>query len=210
MNPIEREFVHDTYQKIAKRFDITRGYLWKSLKLFLDNIEPNTMLLEVGSGNGRNLLRRKDCFNIGIDLCLNFAKISNKKGIESIVGNNISLPFRDNFIDNILSIAVIHHFTTENRRLRAVNELVRVLKPGGKMLIQVWALEQPVKSRRKFKKQDTFVEFKSPDKKLNETRFYHVFKKNELDSLVNKIPDIQIIKSFWEFGNWVIILQIYK
>ena len=74
MDSIEKKFVHDTYQKIAyKRFDITRKYLWKSVKEFLDDLEPNTFLLEVGSGNGRNLLRRDDCISIGIDLCLNFA-----------------------------------------------------------------------------------------------------------------------------------------
>ena len=75
MNSIEKEFVHNTYQKIASRFDITRGYLWQSVKDFLDGIEPNSILLEVGSGNGRNLLRRKDCQNIAIDLCFNFANL---------------------------------------------------------------------------------------------------------------------------------------
>ena len=132
MNSIEREFVHNTYQKIANRFDITRGYLWKSVKDFLDSIESNSILLEVGSGNGRNLSRRTDCFSIAFDLCSNFAMITNNKGIESSIGNNLSLPFRDNTMDNLLSIAVIHHFTTEKRRLRAIKEFLSSLMQASK------------------------------------------------------------------------------
>lgn len=36
----------------------------------------------------------------------------------------------------------------QERRLAAVNELVRLLKPGGRALIYVWALEQEFKNQR--------------------------------------------------------------
>lgn len=49
---------------------------------------------------------------------------------------------------------VIHHFSTKQRRIRAIKEMARILHPGGQMMLYVWAMEQ--KSRR-FEKQDVFV-----------------------------------------------------
>ena len=43
-----------------------------------------------------------------------------------------------------MSIAVIHHFSSPERRLNAIKELFRIAKTGGKILIFVWALEQTV------------------------------------------------------------------
>ena len=52
---------------------------------------------------------------------------------------------RSDFFDAVISIGVIHHFSTEKRRIRAVEELARILKPGGKIMIYVWALEQKLR-----------------------------------------------------------------
>ena len=208
MDSIEQNYVHDTYQKISKHFDNSRAYLWEGVKTFLDSLEPNSTIVEIGSGNGKNLLRRTDCFNMAVDLCSNFTTITNNKGIESITANNLSIPLRDNISDAVLSIAVIHHLSSEKRRLECLNELIRILKPGGQLLIQVWALEQPEKSRRKFTQQDNYVEFNSPDKSIKELRFYHVFIKNELEILASKsCHDIKVIESRWEIGNWVMIIE---
>ena len=207
MNLIEQEYVHDTYQKIAQHFSNTRAYLWKSVKEFLNKVESYSIILEVGCGNGKNLNYRKDCINLGCDLCENFCYITNNKGAESLLANNLCLPYRDNSIDYILSIAVIHHLSTEKRRLLAVKELIRILKPGGKILIQVWAMKQPENSRRKFTKQDNLVEFQTSDKKIKEYRFYHVFQEKELDSLFKQFPNIIILNSYWEIGNWILEIQ---
>lgn len=62
------------------------------------------------------------------------------------IGDNLDLPFRDGSFDAVLSISVIHHFATVERRIRAIRELARILKVGGRIIITVWAFEQ--KSRR--------------------------------------------------------------
>ena len=49
---------------------------------------------------------------------------------------------RSNLFDAVISIGVIHHFSTVKRRVRAIQELCRILTPGGKLMIYVWALEQ--------------------------------------------------------------------
>lgn len=56
--------------------------------------------------------------------------------------DNQTLPFRDSCFDAVISVGVIHHFASAKRRTRALEELYRILRPGGKMLVYVWAFEQ--------------------------------------------------------------------
>ena len=207
MNSIERRYVHDTYQKIYKHFDNSRAYLWKSVKEFLDEVPSNSLIVEIGSGNGKNLMRRVDCINFAFDLCSNFTEITNGRGIDSVIANNLAIPLMSDSVDALLSIAVLHHLTDEMRRLNCIRELIRILKPGGELLIQVWAFEQDERSKKKFTKRDNFIEYNSSDKKVCELRYYHVFKEGELDNMIKSVPDVEIIKSYWEMGNWVILAR---
>lgn len=50
--------------------------------------------------------------------------------------------FRSNAFDACISVAVIHHLSTEERRANAIKELLRIVKPNGLVLIYVWAQEQ--------------------------------------------------------------------
>ncbi|ETW42463.1 hypothetical protein PFNF135_03125 [Plasmodium falciparum NF135/5.C10] len=61
--------------------------------------------------------------------------------------------------DLCISIAVIHHLGTHEKRKQAVKEMVRCTKIGGRILIYVWAYEQQenVVGNRKFDSQDIFV-----------------------------------------------------
>ena len=207
MNSIEREYVHDAYQEIYRHFDNSRAYLWKSVREFLDDLEPCSLIVEIGSGNGKNMLRRPDCINYAFDLCSKFTDITSGKGIDSVIANNLHIPLRDDVADSVLSIAVIHHLSDETRRTACVRELIRILKPGGKLLIQVWALEQSERSKQKFTKSDNLVNYSSSDKKTQRLRYYHVFKRGELDTILLKFSNIRILESYWEMGNWIILAQ---
>ena len=50
--------------------------------------------------------------------------------------------FSSNSFDACISIAVIHHLSTIERRANAIRELLRIVKPGGLVLVYVWAMEQ--------------------------------------------------------------------
>ena len=50
--------------------------------------------------------------------------------------------FSSNAFDACISIAVIHHLSTKERRENAIRELLRIVKPNGLVLIYVWAQEQ--------------------------------------------------------------------
>ncbi|XP_009984182.1 PREDICTED: putative methyltransferase KIAA1456 homolog, partial [Tauraco erythrolophus] len=53
----------------------------------------------------------------------------------------------------ICSVLVIHHFSTEERRMLAIKEMARISRVGGQIMIHVWAMEQ----KRRCEKQDVFV-----------------------------------------------------
>jgi len=59
-----------------------------------------------------------------------------------LICDNLALPFREESFDAVLSIAVVHHFATTERRVHALKELARILRIGGRLVISVWAMEQ--------------------------------------------------------------------
>merc|ERR1719154_102453 len=54
----------------------------------------------------------------------------------------LALGLKDSIADGIICIAVLHHLTTDQRRIIALKEMMRVLKDGGKVLVYVWAKDQ--------------------------------------------------------------------
>ena len=53
------------------------------------------------------------------------------------LADTLSVPIRSGSVDAVLSIAVLHHISTEARRVAALKELMRVLRTGGEMLVSV-------------------------------------------------------------------------
>ena len=82
------------------------------------------------------------------------------------VADCIHLPIRSGSCDAAICIAVMHHFSTEGRRLRCLSELARVVKVGGLINVQAWALEQEEDSKRKFHGADVLVPFNAQPKYL--------------------------------------------
>ncbi|XP_056407660.1 probable tRNA methyltransferase 9B isoform X3 [Hyla sarda] len=92
---------------------------------------------------------------------------------------------------------VIHHFSTKQRRIRAIKEMARILHPGGQIMLYVWAMEQ--KSRR-FEKQDVFVPWnkellprRTPEINQYENKANPNIKSNEIDQkLVQESESINL------------------
>lgn len=100
-------------------------------------------LLEVGCGLGTDLLQfaRGGAHVCGLDLTLNGASLTKKRlemyGFRGYVsvGDSESLPYADNAFDFVYSWGVIHH-TPDTET--AAREIVRVCKPGGRVLVMVY------------------------------------------------------------------------
>jgi len=103
----------------------------------------------------------------------------------------MSVPFRTSSCDAAICIAVLHHISTRERRLRCIEELVRIVKPGGLVNVQAWAMEQEEGSRRKFAANDMFVPFNAQPKflQVNQTKDGESTNENESSntSAVDKV-----------------------
>lgn len=111
-------------------------------------------VLPLGCGNGKYFNVNDSILNIGGDRCVRMCELAREKENEVLVLDNLSLPFREESLDAVLSIAVVHHLATTERRVCALRELARVLRIGGRLIISVWAMEQ---ANRKFESQDVLV-----------------------------------------------------
>lgn len=213
---LEQRYVHTVYDQIAEDFSDTRYSVWPSVKAFLDDVCLQDSVLEIGCGNGKNLFYLKDARDsladtrglMGCDMCDKFVKMVNDKGVKCVKANAIELPFDNAQFDFTLSVAVIHHFTTKERRLAAIKEQIRVTKPGGKGFIEVWAFEQPDTMKRKFDTQDSLVPWKRRGR-VDANRYYYLFKECELENYIIDTfsSDVDLLESKYDNGNWVVIFQ---
>jgi ubiquinone/menaquinone biosynthesis C-methylase UbiE len=193
--------VENTYNSIATNFDKTRYKVWRKVVEFLDIQLPNIKVLEVGCGNGKNMLYRNDLRIYGIDISEEQVSICKAKNLNVQKSDMTSLPFNDAEFDAIICIATYHHLQTENERKQALNEMYRVLKSGGKALISVWAMEQDSNTKRKFTQSDEMVSWKYNNSIYY--RYYHIYKKDELEEEIRSLcPEFKIESVFYDLGNW--------
>ncbi|OXB62866.1 hypothetical protein ASZ78_015410 [Callipepla squamata] len=145
---LEQEYVHKVYEEIATHFSSTRHSPWPRVAEFLRSLPEGSIVADVGCGNGKYLGISRDLYMIGCDRSKNLVDICAEKNSQAFICDALSVPIRSGSCDACISIAVIHHFSTAERRLAAIRELVRLLKPGGKALIYVWAMEQEYKNQK--------------------------------------------------------------
>lgn len=201
--------IQHVYNSIAYDFNRTRYKVWPAVKNFIDQLESNSINVDIGCGNGKNMIyRTEDITFKGIDLCNEFVRICRNKGLDVTEGNILSIPFNNDIFDNTICIAVIHHLNIKSERILAIQELLRITKKRGKIMIYVWAFEQPIESKRKFNTQDEMVQYKTIDGNIA-YRYYHLYKKGELEEELNSITlyKFRIIKSDYERGNWYVIIE---
>ncbi|GLA01873.1 tRNA methyltransferase, has a role in tRNA modification [Aspergillus niger] len=215
----EEKNVHEVYQQIASHFSSTRYKPWPIVEQFLRGLEPGSVGLDVGCGNGKYLAVNREVFIVASDRSANLAQIAQKHQPHStIIADILHLPHPDSFFDFAISIAVIHHLSTPDRRVQAIREILRTLKPatkkspGGRALIYAWALEQK-NSRRGWDKgdpQDIMVPWvmkgtSSADAPSDEPkvfhRYYHVYEESELEQDINKAGG-HVLESGYEKDNW--------
>jgi len=142
------------YNKIYRYYDVGMFFidLWMKLygiinRSFPDPIEitknfgikEGDMVLETSIGTGRNMkYLPKNIQYYGIDINKAMLKkcmenmIKKKRKIELYLGNAEFLPFKDETFDCVFHIGGINFF---NDRRRAIEEMIRVAKPGAKITI---------------------------------------------------------------------------
>jgi len=138
-------------------------------------------------------------------------KIASKHATHgAVVADSLSLPHRPSTFDFAISIAVVHHLSTRQRRVEAIEEVLNTLLPNGKLLIFVWALEQK-SSRRGWgegDEQDVMVPWimrgqGKDDNRLSKTfhRYYHLYRKHELEEDIKAAGGVPLDAGY-ERDNW--------
>ncbi len=193
----------EVWNKIAKDWFVKRSKPFKQITKELQNLsnKKSGKILDIGCGNCRNLLmfakKKFDCY--GVDFSKEMIKYAkefcNKNNIKVNlkVANAERLPFKDNFFDYILFIAVLHHV---NNKKKALQELKRVLKDNGLALITVW---NRLQLRFIFKPKELYVSW---GKHL---RYYYLFNYFEFKKLLKSL-NFKIIKSKGMFNKNLIFL----
>ncbi len=156
-------------------------------------------LLNLGCAHGPDFLPFIDSFELyGIDFSLEMLKLARRYSLkfnfyaELSLADVRQLPYTDNVFDWAISVATYHHIEGEHERLTALNELRRVLKPGGEAFITVWNRWQP---GFWLKPKEVYIPWHKKDKTLY--RYYYLFSYTELEKLARK-AGFQVIKSFPE------------
>lgn len=202
---IDNKHVREVYEKIAKHFSNTRVYTWAWIRGFIERQPSNSLIYDIGCGNGRNMNPDSDKKFIGIDNCREFLKICRERGLEVVEASMTSIPLLSGTADAIICIAAFHHLSKMDDRILALLEMKRLVKPGGRILISVWAKEQPTKTRRTFDRYgDNMVRWDKFGEKYD--RYYYIFEKKEIERLF-RTAGLTIMRYSLECGNMVYELE---
>jgi ubiquinone/menaquinone biosynthesis C-methylase UbiE len=156
-------------------------------------------LLNLGCAHGPDFLPFKESFDLyGVDFSVVMLRFARRYAQKFHFAVNLSLvdvgylPYSDETFDWAISVATYHHLKCKQSRQAAVNELWRILKPGGEAFVTVWNRWQP---RFWFSRRQVAVPWRTQDKTMY--RDYYLFSYGELESLMKQAA-FQVVKSFPE------------
>lgn len=214
------------YNKIAHDYHIKRKKPWKALENFLSYLAEKKYTftgycIDLGCANGRNFKSFKNSNNklIGIDKSLEFLNIARDElnnstqyskidstNIQIILGGLKHIPIRTSSIQNIFSIATIHHIKGKTERKKVLTHISDLLSKDGYFLLTVWRRWQKKFKKyfisdlikrifnlkyRKHQKElklyefgDKYVPWTISKEKKTYNRFYHFFSKREVKKLL--------------------------
>lgn len=177
-----------TYDRIAAHFSKTREYAWPEVESFLEG-RSGGLALDVGCGNGRHTeaLAARAELAVGVDLSRGLLDEAVARARERgfadasafVHGDAAVLPVRDGAVDLAVYVATLHHLSPRGARVESLNELARVLAPGGVALVSAWSTAHDRFDRDEGF--DTTVDWTLPG---GETvpRYYHIYSPSEFES----------------------------
>ncbi len=209
----EETHVHQVYEEIASHFSSTRYKPWPIVERFLKHLTPGSIGLDIGCGNGKYLAVNPHVFIVASDRSVNLVKIASQhQPHSSLVADNLNLPHPLGNFDFAISIAVVHHLSTPQRRIQAVASILELLRPSteaetkGRALIYVWALEQK-HSRRGWDEgddQDVMVPWvmkQGSEEGKTFHRYYHLYRHGELEHDITEAGGV-VLEAGYEKDNW--------
>ncbi|SDZ76844.1 Methyltransferase domain-containing protein [Haloplanus vescus] len=175
-----------TYDRIADHFAATREYPWPEIEEFVDDAPTADVALDVGCGNGRHaeVLAQNADRVVALDVSRGLLQTARRRQAASgfdahlVQGNAAALPLRDGAVSIAVYVATLHHLRPRATRVDSLDELARVLAPGGRALIGVWSTAHDrFDADEGF---DTTIDWTLPGGEAV-PRYYHVYDPDEFD-----------------------------
>lgn len=162
--------------------------------------KQNSSLLDVGCGSGiliKYLLETNRGMKLfGLDITSKMVEVAKRKfandpNVEITLGSAIKMPYKNNTFDYVTCASSFHHHPDP---LKSAKEMVRVLKPGGKLLILDMCIEGLLRR----------ILFKIENVYHNEGKVFRLTNKEMFD-LFQKVGLRQIEQSTFLYFNLVTI-----
>ncbi|MBM4430944.1 MAG: methyltransferase domain-containing protein [Chloroflexi bacterium] len=124
----------DLFDRVSQRYDRLFPYGGPQRLLPLLQMEPGLRLLDIGGGTGRVAETLRGQAQVLIcDPSAGMLRQAQEKGLRACAGLAERLPFADGAFDRVLVVDAFHHFADHDR---AAAELLRVLHPGGRLVME--------------------------------------------------------------------------
>ncbi len=127
-----------TYDFLNSFLSFSQDRRWRRLAISLLEPKPGMMILDMGMGTGKialEIARRNQATTvIGIDPCcqmLQRARNGTSEDVHFIMAQAEDIPFPDAVFDGVITGFTLRNVTNLER---ALSELTRVVKPGGKVV----------------------------------------------------------------------------
>ena len=164
-----------TYNELAEDYDKETADFWERFPpTIFDNFIKLTKgkVLDIGSGPGRDGLTLK---NSGFDVtCLDaseaMVKLSTERGLYSVLGDFMSLPFEDKSFDGVWAYTSLLH-VPKSEIGKALSEICRVLKASG--IFGLGLIEGDTELYRE-------------RSGVNKPRWFSFYKKGEIEKLLSE------------------------
>ncbi len=130
------------FEKIAPQWDAMQKTFFseaiRNKAFYLADIQPNKIAADIGAGTGfiTEGLVQKKVHVIAVDQSEEMLKVIkekiSRKEIDCRIGEAEKLPIENEFVDYVFANMYLHHVEVPQT---AVKEMVRILKPGGRLVI---------------------------------------------------------------------------
>jgi SAM-dependent methyltransferase len=132
-----------TFDAVSDAYDSTipahvaEHLLAKRLAFVSRHVPAGSLILDAGCGTGTFAGRLRDIGYRVLGIDASIGMLAGARNREVPVAQAIAqrLPFPDDTFDGFVSVAVLHHLGSTDMVRRAIDEMIRVLRPGGRAVI---------------------------------------------------------------------------